>query len=358
MRNRLVLVSTLSIAVWNTGCADGPDAATTAPATDTAALARLKAAETEAAKVDLVAANLNADDALHLLTRFVTPTGSVIEFFEPEKGVIQMWEMGKHGVSAFGSGPYGKKPTEIFQAARPDLPIPTSLILAQARTDEGRFPANTNAAGATQQLKETSEVVAPESWCGSAWFVQNVPYAAWACEPSLFGFQGSTQACWTNTFSGTYTFSGANGWVTDAEAFCNPTSSNGHITFYRSDYQNGQVPVVNTNIGPDSWFNAIDTSTGTYESCDVLGFLDCYPHPNTHNLTSVTFSTPNGASVSAVAFTPSSGTPSTSPPVTGGCQECYYDCGVGCQDVGRYCTNENIVVSAAANPGCGYCGCQ
>jgi hypothetical protein len=315
-------------------------------------LGALRLAEQQAAQVRAVAENLSLDDRLHLLTRFTTPTGSVIEFFEPYPGLIQMWEVGDVGTDPFQT-PYGKKPVEIFQAARPDLEVPASLILAQARTGDGTFRESPKPVGG---VRIDSAVVSSNAWCGSAWFIENVPYAAWGCEPSLYGLSGGT--CWLNTFAGVYSES-VNNYRTDAAAYCNPTSSYGRATIYRSDFAENiyGLPAVDVAIAPGSWVAWADTSTGSTTVCHTLGFLDCYPVPNTHSA-SYTFDTPNGAQVSVAAIPASQPSPSGSPPGSVSCQECYYDCGVGCQDVGLYCTNQNVAVSGKGNPGCGYCVCD
>ncbi|HEX4337075.1 MAG TPA: hypothetical protein VH062_14255 [Polyangiaceae bacterium] len=116
------------------GCGASTDAPETASGDQkaTPAAAETVQAELEANNYSVALANKSADESLHLITRVKTPSGGIIEFYEPVAGDVLVSEAGdEHSVPTKGLS--GKLPTEIYRMVAPTLPIPAALAAAEQR---------------------------------------------------------------------------------------------------------------------------------------------------------------------------------------------------------------------------------
>jgi hypothetical protein len=125
------------------GCAGNSDESRTAEA------------ERAAAASPYVINNLATDATFHLVTRVISTTGSVVEFYEPSPGLLYLSEVGDGDTAALVGADGALSPTELYAAVAPGLPIPEKLLLAQARaqqlhgsTDSGQPSTSTSSVGA------------------------------------------------------------------------------------------------------------------------------------------------------------------------------------------------------------------
>jgi hypothetical protein len=181
--------------------------------------------EAEAASLRSVAPNRAIDVSLNLLTRVVTDTGSVLEFYEPSPGDILVSEAGSDGATPSRALSRDLSASAAYHAVAPGLPVPAKLLAAETRlaaltsTASERPPVDKLAVPATPLSKPAHGVVRPfavdpNSYCGRQWFINNISDAHHNC---IDGF-GNYQWCMYDTGPGAW--ANCNNLVADEAELC------------------------------------------------------------------------------------------------------------------------------------------